>query len=63
MIYGVARAEQFSPQSVEKDRAILEAVVERLHGILISEQQLCDADLMGMVAYIKAIWYEIKKET
>ena len=48
MIYGVARAEQFSPQSVEKDRAILEAVVERLHGILISEQQLCDADLMGM---------------
>lgn len=47
MIYGIQRAEQFSPQSVEKDRAILEDVVGRLHGIIIPEQQLCEKDLSG----------------
>ena len=47
MIYGIIRSEQFSPQSVEKDRAILTAVVERLHGILIPEQQLCESELTG----------------
>ena len=47
MIYGVARAEQFSPQSVEKDRAILAAVIERLHGMVVPEQQLCETDLIG----------------
>ncbi len=48
MIYGIIRSEQFSPQSVEKDRAILTAVVERLHGMLIPEQQLCELDLTGL---------------
>lgn len=40
MIVGIARAAQYSPNSVEKDRAILDAVVRRLHGVVVSEEQL-----------------------
>ena len=40
MTIGIARAEQFSPNSVEKDRAILEAIVNRFKGIIISETDL-----------------------
>ena len=47
MIYGVARAKQFSPCSVEKDRAVLEEVVNRLHGTIVSEQELCRAAVVG----------------
>lgn len=37
-VIGLARAEEFSPNSVEKDRAILEEVVERLNGQIVSER-------------------------
>ena len=37
---GVMRAKVFSPGSVEKDRAILEAVVGTAGGILVSEDEL-----------------------
>lgn len=40
MTIGIARAEQFSPNSVEKDRAILEAVVNRFRGVTVSETEL-----------------------
>ena len=40
MVIGIARAKQFSPNSVEKDRAILEAVVNRFQGLIVSETEL-----------------------
>ena len=38
-VLGVTRAEQFSPNSIEKDRIIMDAVVNRLHGYLITEEE------------------------
>ena len=40
MIIGLMRDERFSPNSVEKDRAIMEAVMERLHGVVIAERDV-----------------------
>ena len=40
MTIGIARAEQFSPNSVAKDRAILEAGVNRFNGVSVSEADL-----------------------
>lgn len=37
-VIGIQRAEKFSPNSVEKDRAILEAVVSHFNGKIISEE-------------------------
>lgn len=41
MIAGIARAEQFSPNSTDRDRKILEAVMSRLHGAVIEEADAC----------------------
>lgn len=43
MVVGIARAEKFSPNSVDKDRAILEAVMARLNGIVVGEDAFCDS--------------------
>lgn len=42
MIIGITRAECFSPNSVDRDRAIMEAVIRRLGGIMVSEDSLSE---------------------
>lgn len=44
-IIGIQRAERFSPNSVDNDRAILEAVVAPLGGKIISEDDNIRAKL------------------
>ena len=39
-VLAILRAERFSPNSVEKDRAILEAVVNRFQGLIVNETEL-----------------------
>lgn len=41
-VIGIAREERFSPNSVAKDRAILEAVVQRFRGVVLSEADLLE---------------------
>lgn len=45
-VFGIQRDEQFSPNSVEKDLAILWAVVEPLGGTLISEQSFSGSRML-----------------
>ncbi|MBQ7421753.1 MAG: hypothetical protein IJV27_06415 [Prevotella sp.] len=41
MVVGIARAEEFSPNSVRKDRTILEAVISRMYGVVVAEEEAC----------------------
>lgn len=52
MIVGIARAECFSPNSVDKDRAILEAVVRHLHGTVIIKEEELRGDILDADIYI-----------
>ena len=42
-IVGIRRAERFSPNSVGKDEAILRAVLDRLHGLMVREEDAATA--------------------
>lgn len=41
MIIGITRAERFSPNSTDKDRAIMQAVIGLLRGKMIAEEDFC----------------------
>ena len=59
-VLAITRAEQFSPNSVEKDRAIIEAVVDRLRAKdcevrLVSEDSLGHSELQDYLAQLDLI--------